>query len=357
MNDRVVTLSVTQEPAFGAERVLANLVHALPRESMDRWLLLRPDRSGLARWTRDEPIPYQGWPTGRDTTSRNLVAGLRAAHALRGGNIGIVHAWGVRAFEPAVLLAKVLGARVCGTLHDHPDAGFFSRGRRILLRASVPRLRPMVCVSEALARACRDAGLGADLTVIHNGLPPPSSASSAERPRDGAVRVGFFGLYARWKGFETVREWIERADVDLEWHLYGEAAPELRAACAELQAKQLPNVVFHGWVDSAGSMEGIDILIHASLAFDPYPTVLLEAARAGIPAVASDLGGSREIVKHGVTGFLFSPSDPAAGYRHLRTLAAAANLRAGFGATARQRFETEFGVDRMVASYLDLWTP
>jgi len=214
----------------------------------------------------------------------------------------------------------------------------------------------MVCVSEALVAACRDVGPAAQLTVIRNGLPPQDAPGVPRDPAAGdRLRVGFFGMYARWKGFELVREWIGKAGPNIEWHLYGDPAPELRAACGELQAQQLPNVVFHGWVDNAGAMDGIDVLVHTSIAFDPYPTVLLEAARAGIPALASDLGGAREIVADGVTGLLFSPSDPDAGYRHLMTLAADLNRRERMGEAARRRFAAEFRIEPMVDAYRALW--
>jgi len=356
MKDHVVVLSVTHEPAFGAERVLATLLQGLPDEFSTQCLLLRPDASALARWTAAASIRSKSWGARREAIWYNLLASFRAARELRAERVGIVHAWGVRAFEPSVLLAGLLGARVTGTLHDHPRATFLSSSRQLLLRALAPRLRPLVCVSQALAAACRDTGLDSDLMVIRNGLPELSSTVSQREPLRGAssVRVGFFGLYARWKGFETVRPWIEQTGPEIEWHLYGDAAPEIRASCAQLQAKRLPNVVFHGWVDDAGTMDGIDVLLHASIDFDPYPTVLLEAARAGIPAVASNVGGASEIVVDGVTGFLFKAGDPA-GLVHLRRLASNSALRTTMGAAARRRFEMEFGVRQMVESHLNLW--
>jgi glycosyltransferase involved in cell wall biosynthesis len=356
MKDRVAVVSVAHEAAFGAERVLATLVQGLPREFSPRCLLLRPDASRLARWTAGAASPSWRWGAGRDTVWQNLLASLRAARGVRAARVGIVHAWGVRAFEPSVLLAGLLGARVTGTLHDHPRASFLTRSRQLLLRASAPRLRPLVCVSQALAAACRNTGLDGDLIVLRNGLPDlPSAASQLQPSRHASsIRVGFFGLYARWKGFETVRPWIEQTGPEIEWHLYGEPAPELRASCARLQAKRLPNVVFRGWVDDAGSMDGIDVLLHASIDFDPYPTVLLEAARAGIPAVASNVGGAAEIVVDGVTGFLFKAGDPA-GLVHLRRLAGNLALRTTMGAAARRRFQMEFGVRQMVESYMNLW--
>ena len=353
MNDRILLLSVTAGPGFGAEKVLAWLLDALPDDFVKRCLLLRPAGSSLARWAAASRAEHADWPARRDAAIHNVLACFPVARELRAQRIGLVHAWGARAFESGVLLGRLLGAQVSGTLHDHPRASFHGGLRRAIIRRSARRLKPLVCVSKAVEEACRNAGFEVDYSVIRNGLFPAPARSFGRR--GGPVRMGFFGLYARWKGFETVRTWIDAAGPGIEWHLYGDPAPALREACEELKSKRPPNLFFHGWVDSPQLMDGIDVLVHASTEFDPYPTVLLEAARAGIPAVASNLGGSREIVEDGVTGFLFSPSDPAAGLRCLRSLAADPDLRTRVGAAARRRFEGEFGISRMMDAYVALW--
>jgi len=356
VKDRVVVLSVTQEPAFGAERVLATLVQGLPREFAPRCTLLTSSRSALARWTAGAVSPQRDWNATRDASLLNLRACFGAARALRAERIGLVHAWSVRAFEPALLLARLLGAHVSGTLHDHPRASSLGTIRRAILQRSAPRLRPFVCVSEALAAACREFRVNGDLAIIRNGLPAARTVSARrDRPNSSAIRVGFLGLYAPSKGFAVVRDWIDHAGPEIEWHLYGEPAPSLRAACHQLQSRHRANVTLHGWTDRAGSMDDIDVLLHASVEFDSYPTVLLEAGRAGIPAVASDIGGAREIVAHGITGFLFPPGD-SSGLTHLRRLAADPDLRRTMGAAAKRRFDAEFGVQRMVDAYVATWT-
>ena len=90
--------------------------------------------------------------------------------------------------------------------------------------------------------------------------------------------------------------------------------------------------------------------------FDSFPTVLLEAARAGLPVVATDLGGSVEIVAHEQTGFLFSPAKAEDGLRWLQLLVQSPELRSSMGRAARTRFVAEFGVERMVAQYADCWS-
>lgn len=353
MNDRILLLSVAGEPAYGAERVLASLIGHLPDEFADRCLLARPARSALAGWAAGSRSVHYDWPAARDAFVPNLRAGAASARHLRAQRIGIVHAWGARAFEPALILGRLLGARVSATLHDHPHAAIHGSARQRLIRLTAPRMRPLVCVSDALGDACRAAGLCAACPVIRNGA--PSGPPRVEPGPGTVVRVGFFGLYARWKGFDLVRDWIEASGPEIEWHLCGVPDPELRAACDALQAARRPNVIFRGWVDGPTVVAEMDVLVHASTAFEPFGMVLVDSARAGIPAVASDLGGPPEIVDHGVTGFLFSPSDPSAGLAYLRRLAADPDLRARLGAAARRRFESHFTIEQMVERYAALW--
>src|SRR6266511_3040710 len=144
MNDRILLLSVAGDPAFGAEKVVAALVGALPDDFADRCLLVRPARSSLARWAGGGRRRHRDWPARRDGALFNLLACFRAARDLRTEGIGLVHAWGARAFEAALLLGRLLGAQVCGTLHDHPRAGFLSWLRKAIIRRSAPRLKPLV---------------------------------------------------------------------------------------------------------------------------------------------------------------------------------------------------------------------
>jgi glycosyltransferase involved in cell wall biosynthesis len=73
--------------------------------------------------------------------------------------------------------------------------------------------------------------------------------------------------------------------------------------------------------------------------FEGTPNVLLEAMAAGLPVVATNVGGVSDIVRHGDTGFLFDPSDVTGMTQGLARLIQNPELRAQMGAAA-QRFVT-----------------
>lgn len=72
--------------------------------------------------------------------------------------------------------------------------------------------------------------------------------------------------------------------------------------------------------------------------YEGFGIVYLEAMRHGLPVIASRAGAAREIVTHGVDGFLVDPADPAALAAHLDAWAADPALLARMGAAARARF-------------------
>lgn len=353
MSARLLIISTAGDPAFGAERLLASFLRALPRPFSQQCFLVRPPHSSLARWTADCPVQTIDFPAKRDAIRSNLAAALAISDTLRGLGIGLVHAWGARAFDTGLLLGNLLGVPVSATLHDHPMAAFHGVMRRMTIRFCATRLSAMVCVSNAVAEACWAANLRARVAVIHNGAPtrPPVTRARGTQP----IRVAFLGLYTPWKGFHIIRDWIQRTGSDIEWHLYGGPPPDDVTAHGTGRLEPSKNVFCHGWVESDTILDEMDILIHASTGFEPFGMVLVEAARAGIPAIASDFGGTKEIVIDGETGFLFSPSAPDRGLERLKLLVSNPDLRHQMGVAARRRFESAFTIDRMVDSYVALW--
>lgn len=85
------------------------------------------------------------------------------------------------------------------------------------------------------------------------------------------------------------------------------------------------------------------------------PTILLEAAAAGLPLVASDVPGCREIVHHGHNGLLVPARDVPALVSALVVLIRSSSLRERFGRESRRLAEREFGIDRVTEETLSVY--
>lgn len=88
---------------------------------------------------------------------------------------------------------------------------------------------------------------------------------------------------------------------------------------------------------------------------EAFGLAALEAMASGVPVVASQAGGLREVVEDGVTGFLRETRDVAAYANALRRLFDDNPLRQTMAVAARRRAETVFSEDDVFASYLRLY--
>jgi glycosyltransferase involved in cell wall biosynthesis len=112
-----------------------------------------------------------------------------------------------------------------------------------------------------------------------------------------------------------------------------------------------------GHVEFMGSVEDVtphfawaDVLILPSTT-EGMPGAVLEAAAAGVPSVAHDVGGTREALIDGETGILVDPSDADGLAEHLELLAADRERLARLGASARARVVEDFLMDTAVERY------
>ncbi len=347
----IAIVSTTQGPGHGAEVVLAELLRAWHDQRLPL-TVVAPQGSAPAITASALDIPCVPLRTSRDALLANVVAGHAATAQLRGCRL--VHAWSARGLELSWWIGHRLGVPATATLHDHPASPAQTRLRRRLWRITANLQDAVAFPSAALEGVWRAVGFTRPWRIIPNGsrgLP----LRGPDHDRQDVV-VGFLGMYAPWKGFEIARSWARAGwPPHVRWVFFGETSPALRAAAAGLVAEIGPQVRFAGVQPRERILGDVDILVHCSTAFDPFPTVLLEAAAAGIPVVASSLGGAGEIVVHAKTGFVFDPVAPDVGLAYLRRLAGDSGLRARLGAAARTRFERLFQAERMAEGYAGFW--
>jgi glycosyltransferase involved in cell wall biosynthesis len=106
-------------------------------------------------------------------------------------------------------------------------------------------------------------------------------------------------------------------------------------------------------MDVAAILPGFDIFVLSSVPrSEGLPTAIVEAMACGLPVVATDVGGVRELVHDGATGYVVPPRDPSAIATAVSRLLSDADLRSALGRRARQRVEDCLSIARCVEAHL-----
>jgi glycosyltransferase involved in cell wall biosynthesis len=180
-----------------------------------------------------------------------------------------------------------------------------------------------------------------------------------ERSVEGSGPVVVAGRLSPEKGVDTLIDAIGRLTEPVRLDVAGEG-PD-RARLEELATRTADGRVrFLGRLDSAE----MDALIGDAVAvvlpsrwYENQPMIVLEAFARGVPVVASDLGGTPELIRHGTDGFLVPPDDPVSLASALQTLLDDPARTRAMGKAARERSLTDFAPDvhlaRLDSAYAD----
>jgi glycosyltransferase involved in cell wall biosynthesis len=167
---------------------------------------------------------------------------------------------------------------------------------------------------------------------------------------DGTINIGIVGriTYARNADlFAEVSRRLSGSDVQFRWIGGGDE----QARTALIGA----GVIVTDWMPRAealAAMRWLDIYLHPSR-WEGMPVALIEAQVCGLPAVATDVVGNRDVVTHGETGYLCrSPEQIVA---RLGELLRNPDLRIRMGARARELAVQRFNLDRLVSEMIAVY--
>jgi glycosyltransferase involved in cell wall biosynthesis len=107
--------------------------------------------------------------------------------------------------------------------------------------------------------------------------------------------------------------------------------------------------------DPATAIRGLDIVVHASTAPEPFGLVVAEAMASGRAVVASSGGGVAELVSNDQDGLTYAQGDASALTRQIERLLLDASLRRRLGAAARLRAQAQFSPERARGEILSLY--
>lgn len=252
---------------------------------------------------------------------------------------------------------------------------------RDIIRLSAAAIRDLNCNRRlvAVSRATREAHVGQGLEesrthVIHNGI---DCERFAPRPSTGwlkrelglptsAFLIANIGQIGLRKGQTVLAEAAVSAARELpdaHYLLIGErhsAKAESiefeQQIAATFTAGGLGDHLHHlGYrADIAGLLNEIDLLVHTARQ-EPLGRVLLEAAAAGVPIIATNVGGTSEILEDGVSACLVPPDNVECLSRALVEMVMDRQRREQFQIAARKRIEQNFTIAQAADSLAEFW--
>ena len=221
---------------------------------------------------------------------------------------------------------------------------------RPAVRAVARRLRLRTAVS-ADARELAERWLGGTCQVLPNGVDVERFAKADPWPGQRRT-ILFVGRHEPRKGLDVLLEAFAGLGGDCVLWVVGEGP-----ATDRLQASAPPGVEWLGCISDAElarRLRSASVFCAPSLHGESFGVVLLEAMAAGVPIVASDIDGYRDVARAGREAVLVEPGDAAGLRAALRRVLDDSDLAGELveGGTARA---AAFSMDRLAERYLALY--
>ncbi|MEV4755979.1 glycosyltransferase [Micromonospora sp. NPDC049559] len=354
----------------GPARQVTGLMRGLDPGRFDQRLYAgEPDpREGDYRRLRAGDVPVQPVPSLGGPRATDAVRALAAlVAAMREFRPHVVHTHGTTAGALGRMAAT--GCRVpvrVHTFHGHLLHGYFSvAGTYALTRAerALAVVTPgLVSVGARVRDELLAAGIGrpGQYTVIPPGvsLPPPPPRDAARwmlgLPGSGPVvaYVGRFAPVRRLDRWLAVADQVRRVVPDARFVVCG-GGDRQYAVAAAAEARGL-DVTFLSWRADVETVYAAADLLLLTSDNEGMPVCVIEAALAGRPAVATDVGGVAEVIRDGETGLL-AGRDVAELSRAVLRLLRDDELCRRMGRAARADASRRFCTSRLVADTVDLY--
>lgn len=316
-------------------------------------------------------------PLDRKSPAALLANAGALARLARAEGVRILHARSRFPAWSALLAARRSGARFVTTYHGSYNEGF--PGKR-LYNSVMARGERVIAISQFIAELIRERH-GTDparIRLIPRGVDPRRFDPALVAPERIAALRAAWGLppgrpvillparISRWKGQGLLLEALARLPLS--------GSPEPRpfavlagdpgrgAYLSELRSR-IATLGLAGDVALPGHQEDLpagmllaDLVLHASTDAEAFGRTVIEAQAMARPVLAADLGGPRETVTEGETGWRFPPGDAAALAASIaRILALPEGVRAAIGARARDEVLARYTTAAMQAATLEVY--
>ncbi len=218
---------------------------------------------------------------------------------------------------------------------------------QFLERLLEPLASQIICVSEYDRQIGLRAGMNPErLITIRNGMPDINMSLRANPSAGNPVRIATVARFDSQKDYPTLLQACQPIS-NIHLDLVGDGAQLAAMKDLAQDLGMADRVNFLGFRKDVAEILAQAHIFTLISNWEGFPLSTLEAMRAGLPIVVSDVGGASEAIIEGETGYCVPRSDVMALRERLSSLVTDAHLREKIGQAARQRYEAEFTFEHM----------
>ncbi len=367
----------------GGEIALLRLLQALDRSVVEPVVLLGED-GPLVTKLREAGVEthvLELAPDVRDIRKGTLGAGgirhlrrlprlwsyaRRVARFARDKRAGLIHTNSLKSDIYGAIAARMARLPLIWHVRDGIHAGYLPLPAVVAFRL-MARILPdyVVANSEATLSTIR-LPPGKPAAVVPSGV-ATSRSDRTIRPcknESSQAVIGIIGRIAPWKGqdvFLNAAEQVLQTGHDAQFWIIGAALFDEKSFEDEMRRRAATGVLkdrvrFLGFRDDVQELlSSLDILVHASTVPEPFGQVIVEGMAAGVPVIAADAGGPREIITDGVNGLLTPPGDAPALACAITGLLEDPDRARRLALAGREHVETHFSIRATAAKMEEIY--
>ncbi len=270
-------------------------------------------------------------------------------------NPEVVHLHSTKAGWIGRISSFLAGKKTIFTVHGWCFTEGLSRKRRmvgIIIEKLLANITDrIICVSDydknlALKYQVADSS---KMITIYNGVDVQKKSLESSLIRDTSrVNVMMVARFSEPKDQETLIRALQYLDEHIHMYFVGDG-PKLASVKKMVQKMNVENrVYFLGQQDDVQSLLYFADIFVLSSKYEALPISIIEAMKVGLPVIATNVGGVKELVIHGSNGFLFAVQDAEDLAVRIAQLAEDIELRKRMGLKSKHCFQANFTLDKCI---------
>lgn len=332
----------------GGELALSRLLVALDKERIEPVVVLAEEGPLAAtlrsegiethvfplaeqiRFARKDKLGWLGWLNRASQVLPLLQYAHELARFAQENQIELIYTNSLKADFYGALAGRLANLPVIWHVRDRIEESYLPKAAVRLVRLLARRLPTCVVANSQSTLETLQLPKEKTVEVISSGLTPAYIQRCLESRTENTIpQVGIIGRIADWKGqdiFIQAAAQLLKSGIKAQFRIVGaplfgedEHLVRLKKLVSDLGIDE--SVTFLGFQDDIpAQLRKLDVLVHASVTPEPFGQVIVEGMVAGVPVIATNAGGAREIVTHEKTGLLVPMGDVDALAQSLTTL-------------------------------------